>query len=37
MGTSNPYQARFLDGNWIIHTKNTISVNLFQSKSISEM
>ena len=37
MGTLNPYRAPFLDGNWIIDTANTIGVNHFQLKLISEM
>ena len=37
MGTLNPYRAPFLDGNWIIDTGNTISVNHFQLYLISEM
>ena len=37
MGTLNPYRVPFLDGNWIIHTANTIGVNHFQLKLISEM
>ena len=37
MGTLNPYQAPFIDGNLIIHAANTISVNHFQLKLISEM
>ena len=37
MGTLNPYRAPFLDGNWIIDPANTIGVNHFQLKLISEM
>ena len=37
MGTLNPYQVPFLNGHWIIHTANTIGVNHFQLKLISEM
>ena len=37
MGTLNPYRAPFLDGNWISDTPNTIGVNYFQLKVISEM
>ena len=37
MGTLNPYRVPFLNGHWIIHTANTIGVNHFQLKLISEM
>ena len=37
MGTLNPYRVPFLDGNWIIHTANTVGVYHFQLKLISEM
>ena len=37
MSTLNPYRAPFLDGNWIIDTANTIGVNHFQLKLISEI
>ena len=37
MGTLNPYRVPFLNGHWVIHTANTIGVNHFQLKLISEM
>ena len=37
MGTLNPYQTPFRDGNWIIDTANAIGVNHFWLKPISKM
>ena len=37
IGTSDPYQALFLGDDWIFDAVNTITVNQFQPKLISEM
>ena len=37
LGTSNPYRLTFLSDNWIDDMVNTISVNYFQPKIISDM
>ena len=36
-GTSNPYRLTFMSDNWIDDMVNTISVNYFQPKIISDM